>query len=336
MKRSTAIYLLIFLLFMGLLSSVSCKRNSQNDPTMKPPAGYRIILTGTANPSILYVPRTEPAVSSHITAKATNNDGTPVIGKNVVFQAGNYGYLDGNQISDVRVTNASGVAEINFYIPASARVSQTETVYVSITLIDETGLDNTYAQVYDLIPIEIIPYVNQGFLITGHIYTPAMVGIGEVVVQLIGAEGHASGTTVSLLPTGEYGFYVAPGWYGTIMAGTGGGETTPDIGLSGISASEDYTFVPTEYAIGNGVTTNIYDRDFIATSTTVSNKLSADVLTWDAPNEGGSQVVNVYNLSKEAQIAYVAIPNANWLTVSPSSGTTPGNFTMTAAENPKR
>jgi hypothetical protein len=330
-------YLLIFLLFIGLLSSFSCKRNSQNDPSMKPPAGYRIILTSIATPSTLYVPRTEPAVSSHISATALYNDGTPASGKTVVFEAGNYGYLDGNQISDVRVTNASGVAEINFYIPASARISMTETVYVKATLIDDIGLDNTFAQVFDYIPIEIIPYVNQGFLITGHVYTPALVGIGEVVVQLKGEAGHASGTTVSLLPTGEYGFYVTPGWYGTIEAGTGTGEggTTPDVGWAGITAGDDYTFTPTSYSILDTapVTTNVYKLDFIATSTTVSNKLSTDILIWDAPNNGGSQMVNVYNISNEAQIAYVVIPNVNWLTVSPSSGTTPGNFTMTANEN---
>ncbi|MDQ1353706.1 MAG: trimeric autotransporter adhesin [Acidobacteriota bacterium] len=333
MKKSTVIYLFIFLLFMGFLSSISCKRNSQGDPNMKPPAGYRVILSGTANPSSLYVPRTAPAVSSHITVTAKNNDGTPVTGKTVVFQAGNYGYLDGNQLSDVRTTNSSGVAEINFYIPPAAPVSMTETVYISATLVDETGLDNTYAQVYDVIPIQVIPYVNQGFLITGHVYTPALVGIGEVVVQLKGDEGHASGTTVSLLPTGEYGFYVAPGWYGSIIAGADTGETTPDAGWAGITAASEYTFTPTEYPIASGVSTNIYNLDFIATETTVTNKLSTDILTWDAPNSGGSQVVNVYNLSKEAQIAYAAIPNINWLTVSPSSGTTPGNFTMTASEN---
>lgn len=331
MKRSTAMVLLIFLLLMGLLSSISCKRNSQNDPGMKPGANYRI-LTGTANPSILNVPRTNDTVSSHITVTATYNDGTPVSGKTVVFQAGNYGYLDGNQISDVRTTNASGVAEINFYIPASAPITATETVYVSATLVDDTEINNIYSQIYVDVPIQVIPYIEKGFLITGHVYTQALVGIGEVVVQLKGEAGHASGTTVTILPSGEYEFYVSPGWYGTILAGTSGGETTPDAGWAGITAGEDYTFTPTSYTI-NWVSSNVAGLDFIATSTTASNKLSADILTWDAPNEGGSQSVNVYNLSNEAQIAYVAIPNVNWLTVSPSSGTTPGNFTMTADEN---
>jgi len=336
MKRSTAMYLLIFLLFMGLLSSISCKRNSQNDPGMKPGASYRI-LSGAANPSTLYVPRTNNTASSHITATATYNDGTPIAFKNVVFQAGKYGYLDGNQISDVRTTNAGGVAEINFHIPASADVSTTETVYVSATLVDDNAIDSVYSQVSEYIAIVVIPYIDRGFHITGHVYTPALVGIGEVVVQFKGEAGHASGNAVSFLPSGEYGFYVSPGWYGTIEAGvgSGGGTPIPDAGWAGITAGEDYTFTPASYVIdvSNPVSTNVYNQDFIATSTTASNKLSTDILTWDAPNDGGSQLVNVYNISNEAQIAYVVIPNVNWLTVSPSSGATPGNFTMTANEN---
>lgn len=333
MKRPTAMYLLIFLLFMGFLSSVSCKKNSQGDPSMKPGASYRI-LSGTANPSTLYVPRTNSTVSSHITVTATNNDGTPVAHKNVVFQAGNYGYFDGNQISDVRETTDNGVAEINFYIPSSAAISTTETVYITATLVDDTAIESAYSQVSNYIPIVVIPYIDKGFLITGHVYTQALVGIGEVVVQLLGADGHASGTTVSLLPSGVYEFYVSPGWYGTIQAGTGSTdtETALGVGWAGITASDDYTFTPTSYTIGS-VTTNVYNQDFIATSITNVDKLSTDILIWDAPNDGGSQLVNVYNLSQEAQIAYVAIPDSNWLTVSPSSGTTPGNFTMTADEN---
>ncbi len=337
MKRSTLKYLLIFLLFIGLLSNFSCKRSSQDDPGMKPPAGFRIILSGTANPTTLYVPQFEPMVTSHITVTAVNNNGTPVVGKTVVFQAGRYGYLDGNQISDVRTTNASGVAEINFYIPQSAGISMTETVYVSATLIDEGGLDNTYAQIFDMIPIEVIPYINQGFLLTGHVYTTGYVGIGEVVVQLKGEAGHASGTTVTL-PTGEYGFYVSGGWYGTISAGTGSdeGTPTPDEGLGFITAAVDnYTFTPTSYTIDVSapVTTSIYNLDFIATSSEAVDKLATDILTWDAPIEGGSQLVNVYNISHEAHIDYVVLPDSNWLRASPSSGTTPGSFSLIADEN---
>lgn len=334
MKRSTAIYFLIFLLFMGLLSSISCKKNSQSDPSMKPGAGFRISLSGTANPSTLYIPEKD-TVHSQITVTALYNDGTPVSNKRVLFESLGYGYLDNNQVSDIRTTNDSGVAEINFFISANAPVSMTETTYVSAVLIDDGGLETSYSRVFDYISIQLIPYQTLGYLLTGHVYTQAMVGIGEVVVRLSGEAGHSSATTVSFLPSGEYAFYVSPGWYGSIQAGTGSEETPPDAGWTGIMASEDYTYTPTEYTIDVAVpvTGNRYNLDFIATPTSVVDKLATDILTWDVEGEGGSQLVNVYNLSKEAQIAYLAIPNVNWLSVSPSSGTTPGSFTMTADEN---
>jgi hypothetical protein len=274
-------------------------------------------------------------VSSHIVIKAVNNDGTPVTGKKIVFQAGNYGYLDNNQISDTRETNDSGVAEINFYIPKNAGISMTETVYVIATLIDEGRADSSITQVNSIIPIEIIPYANMGFLLTGHVTTPLGVGISEVVVELKGEDGHASGAAVTQ-SDGEYRFYVNSGWYGEIAPpGSGGEETTPDLGLGNIAAVINYTFTPASYTFEAEmpVLTNIYNLNFIGISDEKASKLSADISTWAAPMDGGSQLVNVYNISKEKQIDYFVIPDSNWLRVSPSSGSTPGSFDIIADAN---
>jgi hypothetical protein len=51
------------------------------------------------------------------------------------------------------------------------------------------------------------------------------------------------------------------------------------------------------------------------------------------PIEGGTQVVNVYNGTGDASIGYFVIPDANWIHVSPNSGSTPGSFTITVDEN---
>ena len=117
MKKTFLLYFIFFILVIGFISNTSCKRRSNEDPVMGGPSGFRIILSGTANPSTLYVPTSEPAVSSLITVTALNNDGTPASGRNIVFQVDIYGYFENYQITDIRETNSSGVATITYYIP---------------------------------------------------------------------------------------------------------------------------------------------------------------------------------------------------------------------------
>ena len=108
MRRSFFRYFMVFMLFLGLLSVTSCKRNKVADPDVQGPAGIRIILSGTANPSTLYVPRTEPAVFSNIRVTALNNNGTPAANKDVIFQENGYGYFENYEISAVREDGIEG------------------------------------------------------------------------------------------------------------------------------------------------------------------------------------------------------------------------------------
>lgn len=316
-RKNNLIYLIILVSVIGLLTGTSCKRNSVPDPDTHNPAGFRIILSGVADPSTLYIPQGEPAVSSLITVTALNNDGTPVVGRSVVFQVSSYGYLNNYQISDVQTTNQSGMAHRTFFIPAQTNIRSTTLTEVKVTLIDDGRLDSTVAQITDTIPIKIIPYMEQGLIIHGNVRTPTGNGVGEVTILLEGEDGNSSAVTVTR-PSGSYEFFVPSGWYGTI---------TPD--------ASGYSFVPDviTFTSANAIYQDTYNQDFVAIFAG-GNNLATDVESWDnIPQQGGTITVNVYNGTGDSSISYIVLPNAEWITVNPTTGYTPGSFTITVDEN---
>ncbi|HLP61633.1 MAG TPA: BACON domain-containing protein, partial [Candidatus Deferrimicrobium sp.] len=261
----------------------------------------------------------QSSISSHITVTALNNDGTPVVGKTVVFQAPECcigGYFDNHQISDTRITNSSGMAEINFYIEHTALMRCMDYMYINVTLEEaDARYDNTMAQVTDTIPIKIISKNSQEgkICIGGYILTTAGIPVSEVLLTL------DDGSTTVSQEDGSYFFTVYPGWTGTI---------TPSL--------DNYIFTPASYTISSPpVISSRLDLNFIAQTdpNAVVNKLDTDITNWEAPANGGSQLVNVYNVSQEAAIDYIVLPNTNWIRVMPSSGTTPGNFTIFVSKN---
>jgi hypothetical protein len=315
MKR-WILWFVIVALFIGFLSTTSCKRSKVEDPNMTGPAGFRIILSGTANPSTIYVPESgTPAEPCIITVIAKDNQGNNVDNKDVIFQEGGYGYFEGNQISAVEKT-VNGIADMKYYISSTVNINTTVTTYITVTLVDDGRLDSTLAQIRDDIPVIIIPYKTEGVIIHGHIRTPAGNGVGEVAVELLGTDGHASDVTVTR-PSGSYEFFVIAGWYGII---------TP--------SKEGYSFVPADYTFTdlNPVILDIMNLDFTAVLI-AGNNLAVDITTWDVGPEGDTQVINVYNSTGDSSISYLVVPNADWITVTPSSGSTPGSFTILVDEN---
>jgi hypothetical protein len=314
MKKSILLYVIIFISIIGLLSTVSCKRGAQQNPDMGGPAGFRIILSGTANPSTLYVPQSEPAVSSLITVTALNNDGTPARNKNIVFQADLYGYFENYQITDVKNTGESGIATITYFIPPATCVRGTAYTEIKVTLVDDGRLDSLHAEIIDYIPLKIIHHADiANITIHGNVWTTSGEGLGEVAIILESANNMESGLAVTRA-SGSYEFYVTRGWSGTI---------TPE--------SENFTFTPEEYTFG-GLYSDQYGVDFIA-QFTGTDALATDITDWSVPTQGGTQLVNVYNISGNFSISYLVLPDHNWIHVSPSSGNTPGSFTITVDEN---
>jgi hypothetical protein len=314
--RKKNILIIIIVMMTVIFSITSCKRSKVQDPDVIPNAGFRIVLSGTANNSTLYVPETMPEVTSIINVRALNSDGTPAANYDVIFREGLYGYFDDFRNSVVKTTGADGRAQAIFKIPPSVGIKSEVMTNVIVTLVDNGRLDNNLSRVEDAIPIRLIPYITQGIMIHGRVTTPAGNGVEGVTIQLLGDVGLASGVTLTR-PSGSYEFYVAAGWYGTIA---------PD--------SPSYSFVPNEYEfdVGTPVTQDLYDVDFVATFEG-GETIDVDVRQWVVPMEGGTQLVNVYNGTGDASLSYIVMPDSNWIHVSPNSGTTPGSFTITIDEN---
>ncbi|UCH94250.1 MAG: hypothetical protein JSV88_28825 [Candidatus Aminicenantes bacterium] len=318
MKKNALLFIILMMCITGMLTltTTSCKRSKVDEPGMIPNAGFRISLSGTANPSTLYVPETEPPVSSLITVRALHNDGSPAVGFDVIFQEGLFGFFDNYKNSIVKTTDTSGIVRANFFIPPGANIKASVMTNIIVTLVDDGRLDSTLARVEDVIPIQLVPYVTQGIIIHGHVLTPAGSGVEGVTIILDGDDFNADGVTVTR-PSGSYEFYVAAGWYGTIYPSAPG-----------------YTFVPSSYVfdVTTPIIVDIMNLDFVAIFEG-GNTLVADVTQWEVPTEGGTQVVNVYNGTGDSPIGYIVVPDSPWIHVSPNTGTTPDSFTITVDEN---
>jgi len=317
MKKSAWIFILIIATVAGFVTLSSCKRSNVDDPEVIGPAGFRISLVGSANPSTLYIPDTTPAVYSIIKVRVLKNDATPVTGHDVVFQHGGYGYFEGFKASAVKTTNAAGEAQITYFLPPGTAVKAEQVTTLTATLVDAGRIDTSIlSEVVDYIPIRVIPYISTGIVLAGNITTPAGSGIENVVVTFAGSDGNKSGFSLSQ-SDGSFEFLVGGGWYGTVTA-----------------TADGYTFTPPSYEFFN--TSSIYNDynslNFVGVFDG-GNNLAADVTQWLVQVEGGTQSVNVYNATGDSPIGYTVLANTDWLHVSTTNGVTPGNFIMTAEEN---
>lgn len=316
MKKNILTFLLVAITVFGLLSTTSCKRNAPEEPDMTGPAGFYISLSGTANPSTIYISSSGGEAWADIIVRALNNDGSPASGYDVIFQDGGYGYFEGFRVSATRRTDAAGMAQMRYYIPSTANIKATIMTNISVTLINNGRLDGVLSEVNDVIPVKIVPYLTQGIIVHGNVVTAVGNGVPDITIVLDGADGNMDSVTVTR-ESGSYEFYLPPGWYGTI---------TPSSG--------SYTFSPAfyEFTSATAIVSDIDGLDFVASFGSGQN-LAADVTSWSVPREGGTQVVNITNSTGDSAISYTVLPNSEWIHVSTGSGTTPGSFTITVDEN---
>jgi hypothetical protein len=316
-KKFFPVIISVLVIGIFMFTMTSCKRNKEGEPELIPNAGFRVSLSGTANPSTLYVPEAQPPRNAQISVRALHSTGEPAAGFQVIFQVGSVGYLNDFKSSIVATTDGAGMVYSTFFLPPSVNIKASVYTNVTVTLVDDGRLDNSLSVIEDVIPIHIIPYMNQGVVIHGRITTSAGNGVGGISVILDGDVGLADAVTVTR-SSGSYEFFVAPGWYGTISP-----------------SSQGYTFVPPPYTFDSStpIVSDIYNLDFVAIFAG-GDTLATDVTIWDnVPITGGTQVVNVYNGTGDAPIGYIIMPNSPWVHVSPNSGTTPGRFTITVDEN---
>lgn len=152
--------ILILIISVGIFTITSCKRSEVNDPDMTGPAGFRIILSGIANPSTLYSTDNGSLLTSVINVRATNNDGSPAVNKSVIFEqyvdSNIYGYFDNNYNAAVGITDGQGYVQKTFKIPYSNYIQGNSTITIKVTLSDSGRLDNNLSEIYDLIPLQFI------------------------------------------------------------------------------------------------------------------------------------------------------------------------------------
>lgn len=319
MKR----YMIVILIaaVVGALVLTSCKRSSVEEPGMKDTSAFRIFLTGTAHPATLYVPASLPEKRTVIRIKARNNDGTPVANGTIVFQAGDYGYFTGYLVSDTRVTNANGIAEITYFIPPGLNPKYGDTeINIKSTFKDDGRLENMppLYEVHEYVSVRLIPYDKKEVIrIWG--YASSQEGGGFAGLPVIFEN---AGITVTR-SSGSYDFYAPWGWFGTIEAGS----------LDG------YTVEPSAgYTIGFSLYSDTGPYNFVLIPDPVDPTLAATPASFDLTSVSGSGFeIYVFNSTTDDVITIRVQSGADWIHItSPASGTgtTPASVFFSVDPNP--
>lgn len=113
------------LLLAGLVLSVSsCKNNEVADPSWDGPAGFYIILDGSASPAVLFIDGYEHMSTIH--ARITYSNGTPIANATVFFEQLNdnygevaWGKFENGAATITKVTNANGETSVAFFSPVN-------------------------------------------------------------------------------------------------------------------------------------------------------------------------------------------------------------------------
>ncbi len=304
---------LILLLVFGLTFMFSCTRKEVQDPDMDGGAGFRIQISGTADPSVLYVPESLPEVSSNITARVLKNDGSPAVNYTVIFQTDDYGYFEDYKLSATRVTNGLGYAGIKFFIPPGTKAIGDTRINLKATVVDDGRNDiPLLSEIYDYIPIRIIPYdAKEMVSIHGNVYTcSGSIGLPGVVLTF----SDGGGIAISRV-SGSYDIFVPWGWAGTI---------TPQL--------KGFTFTPSSIEITSPLYSDISGQDFFGTASDegiVASPDSFEILI------GGATGVTSYISSVDniCEIDYRATVGVPWITLTTDTGTTSGVVVFDVSAN---
>lgn len=122
---------LFALIIVGLALTVSsCKRSDIADPPWDGPAGFYVLLEGSASPALLLIDGNIHI--SRIYVRVTDSRGNPLPGKTIFIeqladstshQQIDWGYFENSMPTIQKVTNASGEVSVNYYGPVEWRSS---------------------------------------------------------------------------------------------------------------------------------------------------------------------------------------------------------------------
>ena len=127
MKKSFFILIIVG----ALLIASSCKRSEIVDPPWDGPAGFHILLEGSATPALLFIDGKKH--TSEIYVRVTNSKGAPLAGETIFFEQLasstssdrlDWGLFDKKYVTIKKVTNANGEVRVNFSAPLEYHQSQ--------------------------------------------------------------------------------------------------------------------------------------------------------------------------------------------------------------------
>jgi hypothetical protein len=114
------------ILFLSLIASLvlavsSCKRTDVGDPPWDGPAGYNILVEGSASPAVLLVDGVQHI--SRITVRATDWKGTPLAGRTILLQQtdstlnwAEIGFFENSDPTIKKTTDGNGQVTATFFI----------------------------------------------------------------------------------------------------------------------------------------------------------------------------------------------------------------------------
>lgn len=140
--------ILFLLLITGLvLAATSCKRTDVSDPPWDGPAGYNILVEGSASPAVLLVDGTQHI--SHITVRATDWKGAPLAGRTILLQQADavlnwleVGFFQNSEPTIRLVTDANGQVAATFFLPGEVDFPGTDVqIYIRALLVIDGRID---------------------------------------------------------------------------------------------------------------------------------------------------------------------------------------------------
>jgi hypothetical protein len=112
------------LIIIGLMLTVSsCQRTDVADPSWDGPAGFYILLEGSASPAVLEINGINNSMST-INVRVTYSNGAPIANATIFFEQLSddyghvaWGYFENNSATIKKVTNANGQVSVAFFSP---------------------------------------------------------------------------------------------------------------------------------------------------------------------------------------------------------------------------
>jgi hypothetical protein len=140
--------ILFLLLIASLVLAVSsCKRTDVSDPPWDGPAGFNILVEGSASPAVILIDGVQHI--SRITVRATDWKGAPLAGRTILFQQTDavFNWLElgffQNSESTIRLTtDGNGQVVATFFVPGDVDFPGPDAqIYIRAVLIVDGRVD---------------------------------------------------------------------------------------------------------------------------------------------------------------------------------------------------